>query len=110
MLTNRSSRPRPFACPGGAAGGWEFNQYLDKKAAAAAGGARKESGFASARNMFESKVSRGESSSGGAGKPDKLWTKHENAVTALVNMGNGFVSTTGTDGKLVIWNMAECCS
>jgi len=25
-------------------------------------------------------------------------------------MGNGFVSTTGTDGKLVIWNMAECCS
>jgi len=60
--------------------------------------------------MFESKVSRGESSSGGAGKTDKLWTKHENAVTALVNMGNGFVSTTGTDGKLVIWNMAECCS
>ena len=43
-------------------------------------------------------------------KSDKLLTKHENAVTDMVNMGSGFVSTVATDGKLVIWNMAECCT
>ena len=95
----------------GLGGSWEFNQYLDKKPAPGAAGAaaKVEGGFSSARNMFEAKVSRGES--GGRGKQgDKLWTKHENAITEMVNMGNGFVSTSGTDGKLVIWNMSECCS
>ena len=92
----------------GAGGTWEFNQFLDKKKAAATS-VKRESGFSSARSMFESKVSRGGEASGGSAK-DKLWTKHENACTDMVNMGNGFVSTTGTDGKIVIWNMAECCS
>ena len=94
----------------GPGGSWEFNQYLDKKPAPGAAGAtaKAEGGFSSARNMFEAKVSRGESGSRGK-QGDKLWTKHENAITEMVNMGNGFVSTSGTDGKLVIWNLSECC-
>lgn len=90
----------------GAGGSWEFNQFLDKEKKAATG-ARKTSDFASARSLFESKVSRGQDL---AKKSDKLLTKHENAVTDMVNMGSGFVSTVATDGKLVIWNMAECCT
>eukprot|EP00937_MAST-01D_sp_MAST-1D-sp2_P004483 g4483.t1 len=96
----------PMLLTAGAPAQWEFNQFLDKKAvAAAAGGARKTSDFASARSMFESKVSRGQA---GKKTSDTLWTKHEGSISCMTNMGNGFVSTTAADGRLVIWNLSEC--
>ena len=81
--------------------------------------------------MFESKVSKGESS-GGGGKDNKLWTKHENIISDMHHLGGGVLSSTcefalhptatvggrhyvltrfrhaAADGRLVMWKMAEC--
>jgi actin related protein 2/3 complex subunit 1A/1B len=85
---------------------WAFNQWLDKKKEKAAP-VKRESGFGAARAMFENKSSKGQSSS--ASSADKsLWTKHENIISDMHHLGGGVLSTTATDGRLVMWHMAEC--
>jgi len=86
---------------------WMFNQWLDKKAEKAAP-EKRQSGFGAARSMFENKSSKGSGSSTSSTTSLALWTKHENVIQDMHHLGNGILSTTAADGRLVIWKMAEC--
>ncbi len=37
--------------------------------------------------------------------PDKLWTRHENAVTCAQAVAPGVVSTSSLDGRVVTWSL-----
>jgi actin related protein 2/3 complex subunit 1A/1B len=88
---------------------WAFNQWLDRKEDAEAKTEKRDSGFGAARAMFESKVSRGGGggSGGGAGASKELWTRHENTIMDITHLGNGVLSSSSVDGRLVIWRMQE---
>jgi len=66
--------------------------------------------------MFAARVTKGVSSPGGAGEAagdSGDWRKHQGAITCIQAMARtpgGDVSkfsTSGVDGRLVIWNVAE---
>lgn len=91
-------------------GQWAFNSVLDKaeeKTAAADEGA---SNTSRARELFKSKTARGQDIKSDC---DVLKTKHERQITHIRNAAgsrNGSissVSTTGMDGKLVMWNLSS---
>ena len=87
--------------------GWEYARMLEqpseeKKPAA---GPQKGS-VAAARALFQNKTTKGQDSSS---KSDKLKTTHESLISCVCKMTPSGpctkFSTSGTDGKLVIWNV-----
>lgn len=59
--------------------------------------------MASARAMFQAKTTRGQTSSGGAGKD--LWTQHVNSIVGMESMGQAGDPTCtklSTCGELVL--------
>jgi len=83
-------------------GGWQFAKSLDENKKSSAS---KESSTAAARNMFQSKVDMGT-----AENETTLTTQHQNAINTLqiFAASGGRVSkfsTTGVDGKVIIWNV-----
>eukprot|EP00005_Dracoamoeba_jomungandri_P003470 CAMPEP_0174260270 /NCGR_PEP_ID=MMETSP0439-20130205/9456_1 /TAXON_ID=0 /ORGANISM="Stereomyxa ramosa, Strain Chinc5" /LENGTH=349 /DNA_ID=CAMNT_0015344483 /DNA_START=22 /DNA_END=1071 /DNA_ORIENTATION=+ len=53
-----------------------------------------------ARQMFENKATMGTDTN-----ETTLSTLHQNAISCIQRFGNNQISTTGVDGKLVIWNV-----
>jgi len=90
--------PHLFTC----SGSWRFAKNIDENKA---GGGAKQSGASAARNMFQSKVDMGTTEN-----ETTLNTQHQNAINCLQPFAasggkvNKF-STTGVDGKVVIWNV-----
>ena len=86
-------------------GGWAVNSQIDREEAAAA--SEEGSNVSKARELFRSKTVRGQESKADS---DILKTKHERCITCICNAtpaGSAevnVVSTTSTDGKLVMWN------
>jgi len=105
----------------GSEGGWQMVGSLDDTTAPkSSGGASKFGGGvgrlnSAAFNTFRNADSRGQSSpiSGGSGTGDtELTTLHQNTITNIrpyVSQGGQVtkVSTSGVDGKLVIWNLSN---
>ncbi|CAN0366880.1 unnamed protein product, partial [Phaeothamnion confervicola] len=89
---------------------WSFSKALDEKSAVSAAGGAGGSRMASARAMFQAKSSRGSSDGGNAA--EDLWTQHANAITSLCALGAASdptcstFSSTGMDGRLVVWPLA----
>lgn len=91
-------------------GQWSFNSVLDKtdeKSAAASD--EGTSSVSRARELFKSKTVRGQDIKADT---DTLKTKHERLITHIRNAGPArgkvsTVSTTGMDGKLVMWNLSS---
>jgi actin related protein 2/3 complex, subunit 1A/1B len=57
---------------------------------------------------FRNAAERGQGSPGGLGEGEsggELGTVHQNTITSVRGYGPGKVSTTGVDGKMVIWNV-----
>ena len=82
-------------------GSWKFAKNIDENKAAGAG---KQSGASAARNMFQSKVDMGTTEN-----ETTLTTQHQNSINSLQAFAaaGGKVSkfsSTGVDGKVVIWN------
>jgi len=89
--------PHLFTSSGG---GWQYAKSFDENKAAAA---TKQSGASAARNMFAAKVDCGTET-----VETTLNTQHQNAISSVQSMGTGGritkFSTTGVDGKLVLWS------
>jgi actin related protein 2/3 complex subunit 1A/1B len=77
-------------------GGWELKGIIDQ----GKGTASVASGNA-AMNKFKQMDSR--AVAGGAGSA--LLTVHQNTITCIQKMGGSKFSTSGVDGKLVIWDL-----
>jgi len=82
-------------------GGWKFARNLDETKVAQSG--PQQTATSAARNMFQSKVEYGADAI-----ETTLNTQHQNSISALQPFaeGGGRVSkfsTTGVDGKIVIW-------
>eukprot|EP01128_Nolandella_sp_AFSM9_P002005 TRINITY_DN123_c2_g1_i1.p1 TRINITY_DN123_c2_g1~~TRINITY_DN123_c2_g1_i1.p1 ORF type:complete len:376 (-),score=96.11 TRINITY_DN123_c2_g1_i1:193-1281(-) len=80
-------------------GQWVVDRQLDqkKKAAGPAGGF-------SARNMWESKVSKGTTDS--AATATALNTRHQNSICEVKAINGNMFSTVGLDGNLGVWPYA----
>jgi len=83
-------------------GRWSFTKSVDENKAA---GGSKQSGASAARNMFQSKVDMGTTEN-----ETTLTTQHQNAINCLQPFAASGpkvtkFSTTGVDGKLVIWTI-----
>jgi actin related protein 2/3 complex subunit 1A/1B len=84
------------------AGGWKFARNLDQTKTATS---NKQSGTGAARAMFQAKVEYGTTDN-----ETTLNTQHQNAISSLrpfaFNAGKvAKFSTTGVDGKLIIWTV-----
>ncbi len=86
-------------------GEWNYSRRLDQQkeetqASVATGG------VAAARALFQNKTTRGQDQKA---NNDTLWTKHENAITAVNVCSSGKnitkISTSALDGRLVIWDL-----
>ena len=80
-----------------------------------AGGGRtltSASSFGAAMASFSSRVGKGESASESSTAAGALWTKHQGAITcvqAVARAPSGAVtafSTSGLDGRVVVWNVS----
>lgn len=89
-------------------GEWSFNRRLDQRVEEVASASSAAGGVAAARALFQNKASRGQEKKA---DNDTLWTKHENSITGLVECtapGQKYitkVSTSGLDGRLVVWDL-----
>jgi len=106
---------QPIVFSGNSSSGWSRVGSLDDTTAPkSAGGSLKSPGgvgrlnsaaFATFRNAAE----RGQGSPGGATADGEsggeLGTVHQNTITSVRWYGPGKVSTSGVDGKLVIWDV-----
>jgi actin related protein 2/3 complex subunit 1A/1B len=90
-------------------GTWSFHSVLDKsEEKSSAASDEGTSNVSRARELFKSKTIRGQDIKADT---DVLKTKHERLITHVRNAGTGpskisKVSTTGMDGKLVMWNLS----
>jgi len=89
-------------------GNWSFVERVDVKETKTAASSNK-SGFNAARNMWASKVNRGQNSNKNDGK-SKLWTKHVNCINCIRPYSSDKFSTSGLDGKIVVWNTSSLAS
>ena len=80
-----------------------FLRRLDEKSTGPAKAAGAVSSMSAARAMFQAKTTRGQTSSGGAGKD--LWTQHANAIVGMEKMGQ---AGDPTCSKLS--SCGECCA
>ncbi len=66
------------------------------------------SNTAAARNLFKSKANLGQEKKA---ETDTLWTQHDNLITgiSIANAGPKVtkVSTSGFDGRLVLWQLSD---
>lgn len=89
-----------------AAGGtWALNRRLDERKEDKAASAT--SGVSAARALFQNKTRSGQDAKADS---DTLWTQHDNAITCIANASVSRgpvdkVSTSGLDGRLVIWDL-----
>lgn len=90
----------------GSPNGWEPSGSLDDstapKSGAGRGGAVVGRLNSTAFNTFRNADSRG-----GSAKDTELTTVHQNTITSLRSFGRGKVSSSGVDGKLVIWDVGR---
>lgn len=80
-------------------GAWTEAGGLDKQAEGGSSAAKAGSSFGNARALFAAKVNMGQST---PVETEGDWKKHQGAITGL-RAGEGWVSTNGNDGKVVIW-------
>jgi len=104
---------QPMVFSGNSSSGWsQIGSLDDTTAPKSAGGSLKSAGGvgrlnSSAFNTFRNAAERGQGSPGGAGDGEggeELGTVHQNTITSVRWYGPGKVSTSGVDGKLVIWD------
>jgi actin related protein 2/3 complex subunit 1A/1B len=103
----------------GSVNGWSATGTLDDTSSPKAGGAAKSTPVgrlnSAAFNTFRNADSRGVTGSstlasgggGGPGDTTELSTIHQNTITSVRQYAPGYVSTSGVDGKLVIWDAAK---
>lgn len=75
---------------------WELKGIIDQGK-----GAAKESSGNAAMNKFKQMDSRAEA----GGQGSALLTIHQNTITCIQKMGGAKFSTSGIDGKLVVWDL-----
>jgi actin related protein 2/3 complex subunit 1A/1B len=92
-------------------GQWSFHSRVDREAEAGTGEnspTSDQSAVSKARELFKNKTTRGQE---GKTDSDTLRTKHDRAITCLANATADptakitQVSSSGLDGRLVIWNL-----
>lgn len=88
-------------------GQWTFHSRVDREDQTGSTDAAEASNVSKARELFRNKTVRGQDLKADS---DTLKTKHERAITSLRDATpNGgkitHVSTTGLDGKLIVWNL-----
>lgn len=88
-------------------GQWSLLRKLDEKKTSETANATNS--VSAARQLFQNKTRSGQDAKT---ETDTLWTQHENAITCLANASTtgglilNKISTTGMDGKLVLWDLA----
>jgi len=88
-------------------GEWSFFTHVDKEFSKTNTAVASTSGISAARDMFQSKTKLGQNSKQ---EGDTLRTVHERPITCLQNAspkGANAVSTSGLDGKLIVWNLPQ---
>ncbi|KAG1703197.1 hypothetical protein DVH05_008108 [Phytophthora capsici] len=91
---------------------WSFSEFVDKKPTESAV-KRNAGGFSAARSLFESKVTRGQSSDATQHDKNMLWMKHESNITCIqpyVKSASGSVSefsTSALDGRVAVWKLGS---
>ncbi|KAG7401912.1 protein 2 3 complex subunit [Phytophthora boehmeriae] len=91
---------------------WSFSEFVDKKPTASIAKTN-SGGFNAARSLFESKVTRGQSSDATQHDKGRLWMKHESNITciqAYARSASGGVtefSTSALDGRVVLWKLGS---
>ena len=89
-------------------GQWSFHSRVDREAENTATETADQSNVSKARELFRNKTVRGQE---GKTDSDTLKTKHDRAISDMrVASNDGSaqitqVSTSGLDGRLVIWNL-----
>lgn len=90
-------------------GQWSFHSRVDREESTGSTDAAETSNVSRARELFRNKTVRGQDLKADT---DTLKTKHERAITSLRDATTGgnngkitHLSSTGLDGKLVIWNL-----
>jgi WD40 repeat protein len=119
VTAGHNMTPEVFYRKEAGAQGWAMLDAVDKRDAdvasttgtTAAAGNRMSTTFGSARALFASKVTTGQAGPTG-GSED--WMKHQGAITCIGSYatkagGKGItqISTSGNDGKIVIWNLPQ---
>jgi len=90
-------------------GDWSFLTYIDKESSKASGAVVATSATAAARDMFNARTKMGQTSKQ---EGDTLRTQHERPITSMqiaasTVKGVTSVSTSGLDGKLIVWNLPQ---
>ncbi|EEY62532.1 actin-related protein 2/3 complex subunit, putative [Phytophthora infestans T30-4] len=91
---------------------WSFSEFVDKKPTESAV-KKNAGGFNAARSLFESKVTRGQSSDATQLDKNMLWMKHESNITCIqpyTKSASGGVtefSTSALDGRVVLWKLGS---
>jgi hypothetical protein len=92
-------------------GSWSFHSRVDREkegGLASTSNDADQSNAAKARELFRNKTVRGQDVKN---ESDNLKTKHERAISCLCNAsassakGITHVSSSGLDGKLIVWNL-----
>ena len=87
-------------------GAWALNRKLDERKEEKSAGAT--SGVSAARALFQNKTRSGQDSKA---ESDMLWTQHDNAITCIASAAAASkgpvdkISTSGLDGRLVVWDL-----
>ncbi|ETP38146.1 hypothetical protein F442_14175 [Phytophthora nicotianae P10297] len=91
---------------------WSFSEFVDKKPTESAV-KKNAGGFNAARSLFESKVTRGQTSDATQHDKNMLWMKHESNITCIqpyAKSASGGVtefSTSALDGRVVLWKLGS---
>ncbi|KAG6973222.1 hypothetical protein JG687_00001011 [Phytophthora cactorum] len=91
---------------------WSFSEFVDKKPTESAV-KKNAGGFNAARSLFESKVTRGQSSDATQHDKNMLWMKHQSNITGIqpyAKSASGGVtefSTSALDGRVVLWKLGS---
>jgi actin related protein 2/3 complex subunit 1A/1B len=87
-------------------GGFEFSTKLDKKVAKSSG-PEKTSRFGAAKNLFMKATSQAIDVKANQATSTTVNTRHQNQVTMLRILDDSRFATSGHDGRVLFWNMAE---
>jgi hypothetical protein len=52
--------------------------------------------------LFQNKTARGQD---GKADDDELWTSHESAITSIAVVNRTSISTSGLDGRIIVWDL-----
>lgn len=99
----------PILFTADASGEWKLQEDLDKREEKKI--EAKQSGFATAKNLFQQSVTKGvqinNEQSSKTLEDAELKTKHQNTITSICRYKPAVISTAGIDGRVFFWDLSK---